>query len=69
MEINLLFELIAIAGALIGTYVKMSVEIGKIKSRMFVLEQNNNEVTTMLRKLHEDLNEIKLLLARKQLDQ
>jgi len=69
MDIAVVYEFVAIAAALIGTYVKMNIEITKMKSRIFVLEQNNNEVTKMLQKLHEDLGEIKLLLARKQLDQ
>ena len=69
MDTTVIYEFVAIAAALIGTYVKMNIEITKMKSRIFVLEQNNNEVTKMLQKLHEDLGEIKLLLARKQLDQ
>jgi len=68
MDVSVVYEFVAIAAALIGTYVKMNIEITKMKSRIFVLEQNNNEVTRMLQKLHEDLSEIKLLLARKQLD-
>ena len=68
MEVAVVYEFVAIAAALIGTYVKMNIEIAKMKSRIFVLEQNNSEITKMLQKLHEDLGEIKLLLARKQLD-
>ena len=68
MEVAVVYEFVAIAAALIGTYVKMNIEITKMKSRIFVLEQNNSEITKMLQKLHEDLGEIKLLLARKQLD-
>ena len=69
MDAAVIYEFIAIAVALVGTYVKMNIEMTTMKSRIFVLEQNNNEVTKMLQKLHEDLGEIKLLLARKQLDQ
>ena len=69
MDTTVVYEFIAVAAALIGTHVKMNIEMTKMKSRIFVLEQNNNEVTKMLQKLHEDLGEIKLLLARKQLDQ
>lgn len=69
MDAAVIYEFIAIAIALVGTYVKMNIEMTTMKSRIFVLEQNNNEVTKMLQKLHEDLGEIKLLLARKQLDQ
>ena len=64
-----MYELLIVAGSLIGVYVKMNIEINKMKSRIFVVEQSNNEIAKMLTKLHEDLNEIKLLLARKQIDQ
>lgn len=67
-EMISLYEIILMAGSVIGLYVKMNVEINKMKSRVYVVEQSNNEVTQMLKKLHEDLNEIKLLLARKQID-
>lgn len=67
-EMISLYEIILMAGSVIGLYVKMNVEINKMKSRIYVVEQSNNEVTQMLKKLHEDLNEIKLLLARKQID-
>ena len=43
--------------------------MGKLKSRVHVLEQSKNNVTDMLQKLSEDIQEIKLLLARKQIDQ
>jgi hypothetical protein len=68
MEILTVYEIVIIASALVGTYVKMNIEINKVKSRIFVLEQNHSEITTMLRKLDKDLTEIKILLARKQLD-
>lgn len=64
-----MYELIIVAGSLIGVYVKMNTEINKMKSRIFVVEQSNTEIADMLRKLHQELNEIKLLLARKNLDQ
>jgi hypothetical protein len=68
MEILTVYEIVIIASALVGTYVKMNIEINKVKSRIFVLEENRSEITTMLRKLDKDLTEIKILLARKQLD-
>jgi hypothetical protein len=67
-DTTFIYQIITISAALIGTYVKMIMEITKMKSRIFVLEQSSSEVTTMLKKLHDDLNEIKLLLARKQID-
>jgi predicted transcriptional regulator YheO len=49
MEILTVYEIVIIASALVGTYVKMNIEINKVKSRIFVLEQNHSEITTMLR--------------------
>lgn len=69
MEYLTVYEIVVIAAALIGTYVKMNTEINKLKSRIFVLEQSNGDIITMLKEVAKDLNEIKLLLARKQLDQ
>jgi len=63
-----IYEGIILAGALVGVYVKLQNELGKLKSRVHVLEQSKSEVTDMLRKLAEDIGEIKLLLARKQID-
>jgi len=63
-----IYEGIILAGALVGVYVKLQSELGKLKSRVHVLEQSKSEVTDMLRKLAEDIGEIKLLLARKQID-
>lgn len=69
MEYLTVYEIIVVAAALIGTYVKMNTEINKLKSRIFVLEQSNGDIISMLKEVSKDLNEIKLLLARKQLDQ
>jgi len=63
-----IYEGIILAGALVGVYVKLQNELGKLKSRVHVLEQSKSEVTDMLKKLAEDIGEIKLLLARKQID-
>ncbi len=69
METISIYEGIILAGSLIGVYVKLHTEVGKLKSRVHVLEQSKDEVTDMLKKLSEDIAEIKLLLARKQIDQ
>jgi hypothetical protein len=68
VEMISIYEGIILAGALVGVYVKLQNELGKLKSRVHVLEQSKSEVTDMLRKLAEDIGEIKLLLARKQID-
>lgn len=68
VEMISIYEGIILAGALVGVYVKLQNELGKLKSRVHVLEQSKSEVTDMLKKLAEDIGEIKLLLARKQID-
>ena len=50
-----LYQAIVLAGGLVGVYVKLTTEVGKLKSRIMFLEKL-------------DIAEIKLLLARKQLD-
>jgi len=69
MEYLTIYEIIVVAAALVGTYIKMNTEINKLKSRIFVLEQSNGDIIAMIKEVSKDLNEIKLLLARKQLDQ
>jgi len=60
-----LFEIITLSGALIGVYVKLSTELGKLKSRVIMLERQESEVKAMLTNLVEAVQEIKLLLAEK----
>ncbi len=63
-----IYEGIILLAGLIGLYVKMQNELAKLKNRVYTLEQNNSEVSDMLKQLASDLQEIKLLLARKQID-
>ena len=60
-----LFEILTLAGALIGVYVKLSGEVGKLKSRIIMLEKREDEVKAMLTNLTEAVQEIKILLAQK----
>ena len=69
MDMISIYEGIILLAGIIGVYVKLQTEMGKLKSRIHVLEQSKNNVTDMLQKLSEDIQEIKLLLARKQIDQ
>ena len=65
MEAISIFELLSLAAALIGVYVKLSNEVGKLKSRVIMLERQEGEVKRMLTDLVASVNEIKLLLAEK----
>ena len=69
MDMISIYEGIILLAGLVGVYIKLQNEVGKLKNRVYVLEQSKSEVTDMLKKLSDDIQEIKLLLARKQIDQ
>ena len=58
------FELLAIVGSLIGMWVKFQSDYTMLKSRVKVLEADNGELKQNIKQLLEDLQEIKLLLAK-----
>jgi len=60
-----LFEIVSLALGLVGVYFKLSTEVGKLKSRVIMLERQEGEVKKMLTDLVTAVNEIKLLLAEK----
>ena len=64
MDTLTLFEMLTLAGGLIGVYVKLSGEVGKLKGRISMLEKQEVQVMTMLQKLVETCDEIKLILAK-----
>jgi len=59
------FELVTLAGSIIGVYVKLTQELGKLKGRVIALEKTETEVKAMLTELLASVQEIKLLLAKK----
>jgi len=63
-----LYEVILIIVGIVGVYVKFNNDLSKLKNRVYTLEQTKDEVKDMLKDLQEDLAEIKLLLARNQID-
>jgi hypothetical protein len=60
-----LFELLTLAGALIGVYFKLQTEVGKLKGRIAMLEKQELQVMNMLEKLVTSVDELKILLAQK----
>ena len=62
-------ELIGIAiscfAGVLGTWIKLTNEVTKIKARLFSLEKQEGEVKAMLKELCQGMQEIKLLLAEK----
>jgi len=59
------FELLTLAISIIGVYVKLTQEVGKLKSRVIALEKTETEVKSLLGELLNNVQEIKLLLAEK----
>jgi hypothetical protein len=61
-------EFLMVAGSLVGVWIKHQNDYAALKSRVKTLELRNDEITVMLKQLAADIAEIKLLLARKQID-
>jgi len=59
------FEILILAGAIIGVYTKLTGELGKLKGRVVALEKTETEVKAMLTELLASMQEIKILLAKK----
>tara|TARA_Y100000385_G_C13046040_1_gene617517 strand:+ start:815 stop:1021 length:207 start_codon:yes stop_codon:yes gene_type:complete len=62
------YEMIVLAIGLVGVYVKLHAELTKLTSRVYSLENGNKKIERSLERVEHDLAEIKLLLARKQMD-
>jgi uncharacterized membrane-anchored protein YhcB (DUF1043 family) len=62
------YEIIGLAIGMVGIYVKLHSEVMTIKAQQYSLENNNEKVDKKLEQVVDDLAEIKLLLARNQMD-
>ena len=60
------FELLAIVGSLIGMWIKFQGDYAGLKARVRSLENDNGELRQNIKQLLEDIQEIKLLLAKNQ---
>lgn len=62
-------EIIAVAATaftgILGTWIKMTNDVTKIKARIYSLEKQEGEVKSLLKELCEGMQDIKLLLAEK----
>ena len=58
---------LALLGSAIGLWVKMQLELTKIKSRVYYLETNDTELKVMLSDINSKLQHIELLLASNQI--
>ncbi len=63
-----IFEILTLAGGLIGVYFKLNAEVQKLQGRVAFLEKSDSMTQEKLEALLKGVNDIKLLLARKQLD-
>jgi hypothetical protein len=68
MEEVYLFELLAVAAGIVGVWIKHQNDYAALKSRVKTLELKNDKIDSVLQQLAEDIAEIKLILARKQID-
>lgn len=60
------FELLTIAGALVGMWLKFQSDFTTLKSRVKVLEMDNGEFKNKIDTLLNEIQEIKMLLAKNQ---
>lgn len=60
------FEFLVVAGSLIGGWIKFQADYNKLSSRVYALEVDNKEFKSDFKKLMADIQEIKLLLAKNQ---
>lgn len=65
MEYEWVAAAVGVVTGLIATWIKMTNEVTKIKSRLYSLEKSETKVQQTLDILVEGMNEIKLLLAKK----
>ena len=62
-------EIIGVAvgcfGGILGTWIRMTNDVTKIKARIYSLEKQESEVKSLLKELCAGMQDIKLLLAEK----
>jgi len=62
------FEFLAVAGALVGGWLKFQADYSKLSQRVRALEMDNTEFKDDVKQLLKDIQEIKLLLAKNQVN-
>lgn len=60
------FEFLAVAGALVGGWIKFQSDYNRLSSRVSVLEADNSEFKEDMKQLLREIQEVKLLLAKNQ---
>ena len=62
------FEFLAVAGALVGGWIKFQSDYNRLSSRVAVLESDNSEFKEDMKQLLREIQEVKLLLAKNQVE-
>ncbi len=61
------FELLLIAGSLIGIWIKHQSDYSSLKGRVIALETDNTEFKSDVKQLLKEVQELKILLAKNQM--
>lgn len=61
------FEFLMVALSLVGGWVKFQADYNKLSARVEALENDNTEFKADVRQILKDIQEIKLLLAKNQM--
>lgn len=62
------YELIILAGSIVGVYIKLKMDINEMVIKQKSHEIQTEEIKKQLKEVLDAVNEIKLLIARNQLD-
>lgn len=62
------FEFLTVAGALVAAWVKFQSEYSRLSARVHALESDNQEFKNNVKQLLQDIQEIKLLLAKNKVE-
>lgn len=62
------YELIILAGSIVGVYIKLKMDINEMVIKQKSHEVQTEEIKKQLKEVLDAVNEIKLLIARNQLD-
>jgi hypothetical protein len=63
LMMTLVGMLLPVVGSLIGIYVKLNADVGKLHQRIKHLEADKDELRTMVKEVVETVHEIRRLLA------
>lgn len=67
MDISI-YQIIILAAGVVGVYVKLNIDMSKLSLRLDIHEKQTMALQNSIDKLLKDVQEIKILLARKQID-